>query len=119
ARGLRFFVLHDALREVDELRRELVALLEGLVARLALDRDRLLELLGVVVRRIEAHLAARADDSIGRDVARAEAAREGRQALIGEAQDGARHLFAGSKARLAVVGAEGRDLDRLALEERA
>src|SRR4051812_20344723 len=75
-----------AIREVQQLRRELVALRETPLARLAVQREAVLERSGVFVGRLQHEVAFRADQPVLRYLAGAEAARKGGQALVRKAQ---------------------------------
>src|SRR5579883_682502 len=76
AGGLRLRVTENAIREVDELRRELVALFVMLLALALAQAQHVLDALGVLVRRVQRNAALAAHDLIGGAVRRSEAAGE-------------------------------------------
>src|SRR5262245_59511702 len=81
ARRFRCLARAYAAGEVDQLRRELVALGEFLPLLLPVQRALVAQALGIFIGRIHHHAAARAHNFVARAVGRAEAAGESRDPL--------------------------------------
>src|SRR5215469_4013167 len=106
AGGLRLGVADNAIREVEELRRELVALL---IVRLALalaQAQHVLDALGIFISRVESDAALAAYDLIGGAVRPTEAAGEGRDPLLREFHH-YRHRFRDLLEALIAAGDRG------------
>src|SRR5690348_5784560 len=73
---LRLTVAEDAIGEVDELRRELIALLVALLALALPQAQHVLDPLRIFICRVEGDAALAAHDLVGRAVRRTEAAGE-------------------------------------------
>src|SRR6266545_4720147 len=88
----RVTIVHDAVRKVQELGRELITLGECLAHRLSIDRQRVFEAFGIFVRRISMEIAFRSDNSVRGDVGGIETRHEGRHAFVAEPQDRSRRF---------------------------
>src|SRR5262245_17368052 len=115
AAGLGRAVLQHAVGQVKQLGRELVALGEAPLARLAVEREAVLERARVVVRRLDRQVAFGAREAVLRNLGGAERRGEARQALVRKAQHRA-HRFLHLVQR---AGGRGAHLERLVGEQRA
>src|SRR5207244_4260340 len=91
-RWLRLPSPEDAVREVEELGRELVALREGPGRRVPADSQVVDQLTGILIGGVHAEASLRAHDLVVAHVGGAEAAGDRGQALPREAQHEAGHL---------------------------
>ena len=81
-------VVQDAVGEVQQLRRELVASPDALRSCLPVDRQLVLQPLGILVRRISVQVSLCANDTIRRHIRCVEAGDEGSQLVVAETQRG-------------------------------
>ena len=117
ALAARLLTAADAFGKVAQLRRELIALGERFLFRLAIHSEVMRQLGSVVIGRIDDQTALRPQDLVGADFLRPEAGPESRQAFLRELQHGGGHFVGLGKPGLAVVGRNGGHFQRLIAEQ--
>src|SRR6187399_1779055 len=116
ARRFRPLVGADTLREIHELRRELIALRELLALFLLTDREFVTQARRIFECGIDDHAAFRADDLVTRTIRCTETADEGGYAFAREFHDDVDGLGHFGEATIATIGGRGPNLGRLVCE---
>jgi len=91
-RRLGILAVQHAVREVNQLRRKLIAAPAFLLLHDIADCQRVAQCLGIFIRGLRVDVALTADNAQIGDATGGEARREGRQAVAVEAHDSRRHL---------------------------
>src|SRR3954471_1893220 len=108
----------NAVREMDQFRRELIALGKTPLPGPSVNGQPLLQLVGVFVRGIHQQLSLAANHPVHGYVGPSETAAEAGEALLaGEAENSAGRFLALEESALPAVRAECRDLHRLGAEQ--
>src|SRR5690606_24089121 len=111
------FIIQDTVGKMDQLGRELIAFAVGRLLRfLVLNRKDVLQVTLKAEGRIELEVAQRPENMIGRGLVLTKAAGELCETIFWKAHNGRNHFWHLAEARIVAALSEGRNFQRLGLE---